>query len=88
MPKTNTVQKNTKRVAICVFRGLPSYRDDLTLRIKNIKIRTGKKVSMESMIEHGINLALVEWGEKPIHGRLQGRYSTDVHCSKSAKKSS
>ena len=65
------------RITICVFRGLPSYKEELRKKLANIN---NKKASMDltTLIEEGINLALVQYGEKPISGRLQGRYSKNV----------
>lgn len=66
-----------KRKTICVFRGMPSYKDELHKKISNIEKKTEKQIHIEKFIEHGINLALAEHGETPPKSsRLQGRYKT------------
>jgi len=66
---------NEQRVTVGVLRGLPSYKRKLKSKINNIRKSTGVQVTLEGLIERGINLALAEFGEDPITGRLQGRYS-------------
>ena len=65
------------RVPICFFRGLPAYRDEVQKRIKNANKRK-IQIDVTSLIERGINLALEEIGEKPVYGRVQGRYHKKV----------
>lgn len=73
----STGQKYTtdKRVTVAVLRGLPGYKKRLKRSIQSIKTRTGKSVKLEHLLERGINLALSEYDEPPLTGRLTGRYT-------------